>query len=364
MDDSIARHPQIANNAVIEYGNEQPSGLAVLDSKKNANSNSLSDGYVTVLNEEFERRWLVGDRTLDDICRHALAPGGKLLRPVLLIESAVAVGGRAESVMPAAVGTECGHVASLVHDDIIDGDETRRGRPAVHSAYGMDQAIVAGDALIFFLFQCLAECRLTGVPADRIVAALDVVARAGYDLCRGQSLESELQGDLSCDVDTYLTMIRLKTAALFRASCESGAILGMGSEEWVGALAGYGENLGTAFQIHDDLLAYTADPASTGKAAVSDVRNRRLTLPVILAYQNADTADRLRIEGIMSGAVDTEDAYRTLGGIIERTRAVEASRAMAWGHARQARDDLDILPAGPSRTRLARLAELAVDRDR
>ncbi|GIH22235.1 serralysin [Acrocarpospora phusangensis] len=322
----------------------------------------MSDGYAALLHEEIERRWLSGGRILDAMCRHALAPGGKLMRPVLLLESAVAVGGRAESVLPAALGTECGHVASLVHDDIIDGDETRRGRPAVHSAFGTDQAIVAGDALIFFLFQCLAECRETGVPEDRIVAALDVVARAGYDLCRGQSLESELKGDVSCDVDTYLEMIRLKTAALFRASCESGAILGQGPQDHIHALAQYGEHLGTAFQIHDDLLAYTSDAETTGKAAASDVRNRRLTLPVILAYQRADADDRARIEEIMAG--DVPDAFTTMGQVIERTQAVAASRRMAWQTAEQARRDLAVLPPTPSRSRLARLATLAIDRDR
>lgn len=355
---------EIAAESHFAYDSDQPSGIAVLHPTGDVNDSSLPDGYAALLNEEFERRWLSGDRILDAVCRHALAPGGKLMRPVLLLDSAVAVGGRVASVLPAAVGTECGHVASLVHDDIIDGDETRRGRPAVHSAYGMDQAIVAGDALIFFLFQCLADCRRTGVPEDRIVAALDVVARAGYDLCRGQSLESELRGDVSCSVDTYLTMIRLKTAALFRASCESGAILGQGTREWIGALARYGDHLGTAFQIHDDLLAYTSDAATTGKAAASDVRNRRLTLPVILAYQSADAADRARIEDIMAGAVAVEDAYTTMGEIIERTQAVPASRAMAWRNAEAAHDDLAVLPPSPSRTRLARLATLAVDRDR
>jgi geranylgeranyl diphosphate synthase type I len=359
-----AQQAEITAEPDIGYSNDQSSGLAVLDPEENGNGNSLSDGYTALLHEEIERRWLSGDRILDAMCRHALAPGGKLMRPVLLLESAVAVGGRADSVLPAAVGTECGHVASLVHDDIIDGDETRRGRPAVHSEFGMDQAIVAGDALIFFLFQCLAECRGTGVPEDRIVAALDVVARAGYDLCRGQSLESELKGDVTCDVDTYLTMIRLKTAALFRASCESGAILGQGPQDWICALARYGEHLGTAFQIHDDLLAYTSDPETTGKAAASDVRNRRLTLPVILAYQSASPADRERIENIMSGESAVEDAYAVMGEIIERTGAVDASRQMAWQSAEQARLDLSVLPPTPSRDRLARLASLAIDRDR
>src|SRR5438874_12820396 len=108
--------------------------------------------------------WNPAGRRLDSACRHALLPGGKLVRPLMLLESAGAVGGDVESVLPAAAGAEAGHVASLVHDDIIDGDDTRRGRPSVHAAFGMDDAIVAGDALIFYLFAGLAECARLGVP--------------------------------------------------------------------------------------------------------------------------------------------------------------------------------------------------------
>lgn len=364
MDGSVTRNAELAAGFGMVNSKDRSAGVAVLEAAEENDGNSLPEAYLELLHAEIGRRWLTGDRLLDGMCRHALAPGGKMLRPVLLLESAAAVGGRIETVLPAAVGTECGHVASLVHDDIIDGDEMRRGRPAVHSRFGVGQAIVAGDALIFYLFQCLAECRRTGVPEERIVWALDVVARAGYDLCQGQSLESELAGDLGCDVDTYLTMIRLKTSALFRASCETGAILGLGTAEQAQVLAAFGDHLGTAFQIHDDLLAYTSDPATTGKQAVSDVRNKRLTLPVILAYQTGGPADRSGIEDIMAGRMALDRAYALMDEIVRRTGAVAASRRLAREHAAAAQDRLAALPPTPSRARLARLAELAVNRDR
>jgi geranylgeranyl pyrophosphate synthase len=331
--------------------------------------NVLPGEYITLLNSEFELCWADGERgRLEAICRYALAPGGKLLRPILLLESAVAVGGRAADVLPAAVGTECGHVASLVHDDIIDGDLTRRGRPAVHAAYGRDDAIVAGDALIFFLFRCLAACRATGVDDSRIVSALGVVAQAGYDMCRGQSLEAEVCGDLSCDVATYLEVIRLKTAAFFRAACQSGAILGGGSDEETGVLGAYGDHLGAAFQIHDDLLGYDSTPEETGKSAVSDIRNRRLTLPVILAYETGTPADRRTLEhvlsGVQDGTLDENAAYGAVYGVLHRTGALEASRERARRHSARAREVLSVLPPSPSADRLSHIARLAVTRKR
>src|SRR5207249_3880772 len=135
------------------------------------------------------QRWpATGDR-LDDVSRYALLGEGKLLRPLLLATAAEAVGGDRETVMPAALAAEYLHVASLAHDDIIDGDATRRGRASVHARYSVSDAIVTGDALIIGLFASLAEC---AVPEANIVAAVRIFAQAGVDLCRGQMEEAVL----------------------------------------------------------------------------------------------------------------------------------------------------------------------------
>ncbi|MEU0885777.1 polyprenyl synthetase family protein [Lentzea sp. NPDC005914] len=309
-------------------------------------------------------RWGSGGSLLDAMCAHALVPAGKLFRPILLLESARAVGGDVEVVLPAALGAECGHVASLVHDDIIDGDDLRRGRPSVQHQYGVDNAIVAGDALIFDLFAALAECRLTGASPERIVLALEVVSRCGIDLCRGQSLEAELCRHMDFDVDAYLTMVRLKTAAFFRAACECGALLAGGAEEMVGALGMYAENLGVAFQIHDDLLAYTWTSETTGKPGTSDIRNGRLTLPVLLAHAAADESDRLAIKEVLVGEGDPEPRREILAAILDRTGAVTAAAKVAQRYVRSALGALDALPPTISRERLRGFAEAAIDRDR
>ncbi|CRK61979.1 Octaprenyl diphosphate synthase / Dimethylallyltransferase / (2E,6E)-farnesyl diphosphate synthase / Geranylgeranyl diphosphate synthase [Alloactinosynnema sp. L-07] len=305
-------------------------------------------------------RWDGDQSLLARTCTHALTPAGKLFRPILLLESALAVGGDPRWVLPAAAGAESGHVASLVHDDIIDDDDIRRGRPAVHAAFGVGDAIVAGDALIFDLFAGLAECHAAGAPADRVVAALAVVSRCGIDLCRGQSLEAEFCASGRFDHDTYLHMVRLKTAALFRAACEGGALLGGGEPRHVLALGHYAQHLGVAFQIRDDLLPYTG---SAGKPDTSDVRNGRLTLPVIIAHQAGSPADRAAIEAALSGTDDPATARADLLDVLHRTGAITATTRWARRYLRLALTALQPLPITASLERLRGYAKAAVDRN-
>lgn len=322
---------------------------------------SLWDGVESLgllVSDELEKRWANGSNPIDPICHYALVPSGKMIRPILLLDSALAVGGDLSPVLPAAVGAECGHVASLIHDDIIDGDDLRRGRPSVQHRFGVGDAIVAGDALIFDLFAGLAECRTAGAPDSRVVSALYEVAGAGLDLCRGQSLESELTKNPKFEVDAYLTVARLKTASFFRGACACGAILGGGSPESVAALSSYGDLLGTSFQIHDDLLAYICDTDAMGKPETSDVQNGRLTLPVILAYQAGGPGERGLILDCFS-CRDAEQALAELGELLERTGAITEAARMAHDLAKRAKRSLDVLSPSPSRDRLGHFADLA-----
>jgi geranylgeranyl diphosphate synthase type I len=315
-----------------------------------------------MLRSELIRRRHSRSNPLDPVIDYALRVPGKLLRPTLLLESALAVGGAVHEVLPAAAGTEFGHVASLVHDDIIDGDQTRRGQPAVHAMYGADTAIVAGDALIFQLFSCLAECRHAGVADDRIVTALEILAHCGGDLCRGQLLEAEITQQRLLDVNIYLEMIELKTAALFSAACRSGAVLAGGREDWVQALGQYGTSLGIAFQIQDDLLPYVGDPAAMGKPAASDLRNGRLTLPVLLAYRDGGPAITDVLDAALSGEVTGEQALLAVSEALQRVGAIEASAGLAKQQADTARRVLAVLPPSSNQERLASFAERAVNR--
>ncbi|GGU28024.1 polyprenyl synthetase family protein [Streptomyces violascens] len=309
---------------------------------------------------ELDARWPAGADGLDEVCRHSLLPAGKLFRPCLLLASTQAVGGDPMSVLPAAAAAEFGHVGSLIHDDIIDADTVRRGRPAAHRKYGFDEAIVAGDLLFFSLFECLAECRERGVPADRVVTAVTAISRAGMDLCRGQSLEARLTGRRVFEVGPYLEMVRLKTAALFRAACEVGGILGGGGPAALASLVSYANHLGVAFQVHDDLLPYTSDARSAGKAPTSDVRNGRPVLPVILAHRDAGESSRRRIEDCLAGRTDPAEALAALTMILRTSGAIDRSLALAGRHAQAAVAALDGLPLGEGRDLLAEFVTRAL----
>jgi geranylgeranyl pyrophosphate synthase len=318
--------------------------------------------HTRVIEADMERRWLQLTGELEEIARYAMLPSGKLFRPVLLIESALAVGGELAAVLPAAVGTECGHVASLIHDDIIDQDDMRRGRASVPAKFGEANAIIAGDLLIFRLFECLAECRAAGVSAERVAAALSATAAAGIDLCLGQSKESELTGHLECREADYIEMVRLKTGALFRGSCEVGGLLGGGTPEQSTALARYGNHLGIAFQICDDLLAYLSDPATMGKAAASDLRNRRLTLPLIMLLRSADPTDRKLIERIFTGNLDEDRDIERVATALHRSGALPATQDVARHHRQLAVDALETLPTTNSKNALRNFADIAIER--
>lgn len=295
-----------------------------------------------------------GGTAIGPPAHHALLPAGKLLRPLLVVRSALAVGGVVERVVPAAVGLECAHAGSLVHDDLIDRDAFRRGRAAVHERFGMGAAIVTGNALFFIWFEALAECASRGVPNARIVAAARVQARAGREVCEGAARELAQAGDLDTTVADYLEMVRLKTAVLMSAACRIGATLAGATAPRIAALAAYGEAFGTAFQIRDDLLPYTADPHLAGKPLGSDVRNLRPTLPVLLARDRGTPIQRSELRRAFTSR-SVLQRHAIVREMIESTGAAAAAAGTAEEHADQARAHLARLPDSPHREFLAAL---------
>jgi len=317
------------------------------------------------IRDALERRHPAAGDRFDEMTRYSMLAPGKLLRPLMLVASAEAVGGRGDPVLPAASAVEYLHVASLVHDDIIDGDDLRRGRPSVHARYGVPDAIVTGDALLFDLFAAVTEC---DAPPGAVVAAVAELARAGVDLCRGQVRESLLvppgPGRPGSGLEAYLEVARLKTGALFRAACRVGALLGGGSPEQVGQLGEYGDHTGVAFQLYDDLLPYLADTAASDKPSTSDAANLRPTWPVLLAYRDGAPADRDAVETALSGALSPTEALEVLRSAVTGSGALETARRGAREHSGRAVARLRGLPGAAAAQRLARVAAIAVDRDR
>ena len=328
---------------------------------------------------------------LSETSAYALATPGKLLRPLLLLDACRATGGDPDRVFPAALGTEFGHVASLIHDDIIDSDDERRGRPTLHHKFDTGAAILTGDALIFSTFLSYTDCMERGVSAERTVEAIRLLSETCIEMCRGQALETELIGNFEAGETRYLEVIRLKTAVFCRAVTWLGAWLGGADEAQCTLLGEYGLRLGMAFQLMDDALCYddsdnadgvdeggkpnaassnasTTDRTNTlGKSRFSDLCNRRVTLPILYAWRRGGANERHLLQEAFSVPDDDPErlaaAYGAVQRVLRTTRALESTRALVHRYTVQAQRSLEPLPPSDARLRLTLLAALLASRD-
>jgi geranylgeranyl diphosphate synthase type I len=247
------------------------------------------------------------------------AGGGKALRPTLALMSARAAGAPPETGVPGAVAVELVHAFSLLHDDIMDGDRTRRHRPAAWTIFGSSPAILGGDALLTLAFDVLLEQGTRGgYWAGRCLTA------AAQRLIAGQSLDLEFEERQDVTLDECLSMSGDKTAALLACSCSVGAMLAEAPADLVTTLTDFGDQLGLAFQLVDDLLGIWGSPEVTGKPVMSDLRSRKKSLPVVAALTaGTDAAERLNELFFRPGPL-TEDELKLA------SRLVEDAGGRAW----------------------------------
>lgn len=242
--------------------------------------------FQMALDAAVDRVPLASPGLLGRALHHAMTPAGKFIRPLVLLAAAESVGGCLASCVSAANAIECLHVGSLVHDDVIDVDLVRRGRPSVYGAFGRDVALVAGDSLLFSAFDWAEDSLDRGTPGALVAVALSALARAGRELCRGQVLEAEMARTPILDLDTYLSMVAGKTASLMAVSGQIGALLGGGSSDEQDTWRSIGYDFGIAFQMQDDLLPYRDSGLKAGKDPLSDIRNGRISLPWLMALSS------------------------------------------------------------------------------
>ena len=238
--------------------------------------------------------WLPGAEappaTIHEAMRYSVFAGGKRLRPMLALFGCEAVGGKLADAMPVAVALELIHTYSLVHDDLpaMDDDDYRRGRPTCHKVFGEAVAILAGDALLTHAFQVLADPTAGGIPAPRRLQIIaEISAAAGsIGMVGGQTMDMQAEGQ-ELNPTTLLTLHAKKTGALLRASLRTGALAGAADEAALAALTLYGERVGLAFQIVDDILDIEGNSAEMGKTAGSDLRKKKATYPAVLGLETA-----------------------------------------------------------------------------
>lgn len=232
-------------------------------------------------------------KKLTEASRHLIEAGGKRLRPALALTASEAVGGKARNAVKTAAALEILHTFTLVHDDIMDQDDFRRGVETVHESWDEPTAIIAGDALFAKVFEALGEnAKEEGLSADKIIQLFDIVSKTSFRICQGQTLDMGFEKRKKVKESEYLDMVEKKTGTLIEASTKTGALLGGGTEEEIEALGEYGRLTGIAFQIHDDLLGVAGDQEKVGKPIGSDIREGKWTFLAVHAFQEASTENR------------------------------------------------------------------------
>jgi octaprenyl-diphosphate synthase len=306
---------------------------------------------------EFERQARSNVQVIAYLGEYLRASGGKRVRPALTILSNYAAGGdgaRYNSIRMAAV-MEFLHTATLVHDDIIDKAETRRNRATVNALYGNETAVLMGD----WLYMSAFETSL----AERSLPILDILTSVTRKMTEGELLQLTLLGHADISEGQYLDVLKRKTAYLFSACCEIGAILAGATEKQQTALREYGLSLGTAFQLTDDLLDFTSSDAVLGKAAGADLLDGKVTLPLIYLL-NAEPSTLSMVQRVLLDGTYETVRQEDLREAMARTGALVKARDMADQYAENARAALDDLPDSEYCDSLRALPTYVLKRDR
>jgi octaprenyl-diphosphate synthase len=276
-----------------------------------------------------------------EICQYIEDTPGKRLRPTCLFLAGRSSGNGHVDMIPAGLAVELIHTATLLHDDIVDRHSTRRGKPTVYAKWGNRIATIMGDFLYSKAFACLGEAGLFDV--------MEILARVTHVISEGEMLQFQYSRDINVSEDGYLEMIYKKTASLFSASCECGAALGGNGNGHRPRFSRFGENIGLAFQITDDLFDYLAIDKHIGKPTASDFSDGRVTLPFITSFRNAPDRAKRWISDLFGTGTDVDEHWDEVVSFVQEYGGVEYAMNMARDFGEKAKGSL--LHVEPSRER-------------
>jgi len=288
------------------------------------------------------------------LAEHLIAAGGKRLRPLLTVAAARLAGSDNDTCLKLAAAVEFIHTATLLHDDVVDGSQLRRGKVAAHLIWGAAQSVLVGDFLFARAFELMVE--------TNSMKALEILARASRVIAEGEVLQLTRSHDLNLSQALYLEIIAAKTAELFAAASEAGGVSAGVSAVQSDALRAYGMNLGLAFQLADDALDYGGTTEALGKNAGDDFREGKATLPLLLAIARSGPREAEFWERAIGRREQTEADFRRARELIVGTGALEATLDLAANYADKAKAALVGFPANDWRSSLESLADFAVSR--
>lgn len=290
---------------------------------------------------------------LYEASRYLVEAGGKRLRPVMLLLAADAVGAEAKKLLSAALSIELIHNFTLIHDDIMDNAELRRGKQAAHMIWGISGAILAGDTLYSKAFQTLG---MTPVEAGRLIAAMNVLSRTATYICEGQWMDLEFEARDDVSEIEYMTMIEKKTGVLYGASASMGALLSGASEEVVSRLDQFGRLTGMGFQIQDDVLDLTTSTSILGKKRGGDLIEGKKTLIVIHAKKHGVKLD-------VFGKKDApQEEIEAALKILQKSGSIDYAQAKAEALVERGKNALNVLPDSHAKALMQNLADYMIYR--
>ncbi|HEX5325170.1 MAG TPA: polyprenyl synthetase family protein [Acetobacteraceae bacterium] len=291
------------------------------------------------------------------LAAHIVAAGGKRLRPLLTLATARLCGypvGTGQRHVSLAACVEFIHTATLLHDDVVDESLLRRGLASANAVFGNKASVLVGDFLFARAFELMVE--------DGSLNVLGILSRAAATIAEGEVLQLITQNDLSTSEDRYFEVIRSKTAALFEAACQVGAVVAEAAPANEDALATFGLNLGIAFQLVDDALDYAADQSALGKTVGDDFREGKVTLPVLLAFQRGDAEERGFWQRTIAAGEQVEADLPEAVRLIARHAAIELTLARAGDFAELAKAALGVFPDSAFRRGLLEVTDYTVRR--
>ncbi len=286
---------------------------------------------------------------------HILFSGGKRLRPILTVLSARLCGYSDHFAKKISTVFEYLHAATLLHDDLVDGATVRRGSPVAHSIWGNSTAVLVGD---FLLARALSIASETGRPK-----VIKIISQITENMSQGEIHQLMRKGDIDLSESEYMEIITRKTAVLIQGSCRVGAILAKASEKDEKAISDYGFNLGLAFQMADDLLDYTANPVSLGKEIGADLKEGKLTLPVIRALGVANPKDQSQMKAIIQNEQFSAEEFRILVDMLNQYDGIQYTRKLAVERIDAAKAALSVFEPTEIRNLLNDIADYALERE-
>ncbi|HXF43141.1 MAG TPA: polyprenyl synthetase family protein [Pyrinomonadaceae bacterium] len=316
---------------------------------------NLISREMEALEDELSRQMSSNIRVIDYLGDYLRSSGGKRVRPALLILSCYAAGGKAisDEVIRMAAVMEMLHTATLVHDDIIDNADVRRGRPSVNARFGNHPAVLIGDWLYMSAFETALK--------EKSLEILEILTNLTRKMTEGEIIQLTTIGKLDISEEDYFDILKRKTAYLFSGCCEIGAILANTNHSRQKALKEFGLNLGIAFQIADDLLDFVSSSDRLGKSAGADLAEGKVTLPILLLVK-ADSTVKEKITEVMNNGSMDEKSAEKIAGLLKKHEIIEKVKAKAENFASLARKSLEILPQSEYLDALGSLPDFVISR--